>query len=219
MFKFFKKNKVDIHSVSLPDLGWNLTKNDKGIRQWINPEQATALSINFFDLPPDIPTVKNIDVLRSFYRSQVSQAKGGLIQVDLIEIDQTPAIKTIFKLPMEDKGITYLSSLTIPFDTCSYVIKIQAHEVGMTGIRESVIASKLLAQGKISIDENGYSGWSEDPYLGATTDGFDMNHSEQAGHDLEFPEHPLSRSRVLLRTLETGIKLTEELRKVKGFKS
>ena len=68
MFKLFKKNKPTITSVSIPTFGWDLVKNDNSIKLWINPDQTIALSVNFFDQTPDIPTIQNIERIRSLYR-------------------------------------------------------------------------------------------------------------------------------------------------------
>ncbi len=216
MFSLFKK-KVGIRDISFPDFGWELKEEEPAFKQWVNAEQTMALFINFFDAVPDIPTIKRIDELRNFYREQVVQANGGLIGVDLIELETFPAIRTIFKIPQEEGGITYLSSLTIPFKSCSYVIKIQAPELGPTGMKETVIADKLLRQGKITAGEEGYVGWSKDPYEDNFTKGTLMNLSEQAGYDLEFPNHSLSLSRSLIKQIETQCKFSEALKKRKGF--
>ena len=63
------------------------------------------------------------------------------------------AIKTIFKFPQDPTGMTYLGSYTIPFKKYSYVIKIQAPELGVTGMRDSIIAAKFLATNEYSMTE------------------------------------------------------------------
>jgi hypothetical protein len=106
MFSLFKRKKININSVSIPDLGWTKTKNERSIIQWINPEQTIAASINFFELPPDIPTIKNVDALRNFYRHSISNINGGLIEVELSQKGKISFVKTIFKLPQEHSGMT-----------------------------------------------------------------------------------------------------------------
>ncbi len=99
MFNILKRGKLNINSISIPDFGWIKEKDTESILQWINPEQAMALSINFFPAKPDIPSVKDIDKIRQFYRKSIIQTNGGLISVELANFSGIPGIKTIFKIP------------------------------------------------------------------------------------------------------------------------
>ena len=110
------------------------------------------------------------------------------------------------------------SQLTIPFKQYSYVIKIQAPEIGVTGIRESIIADRLIKEGLIKIGDSGYIGWNGDPHLKEFTNGIPMNLSEKPEYDKDFPEHPLSCSRRLIGQIETELELKEILKKIKKFK-
>ena len=217
MFSLFKRKKIGIASVSIPDFGWTKTKNDKSIIQWINPEQTIAISINFFDLPPDLPTIRNIDKLRNFYRQSISIINGGLIEVELLQKSKISFVKTIFKLPQENSGTTYIASLTLPFKTCSFVLKVQAAEAGMTGMREALIANRLISTNIISVDDNGYSNWFSDPYDSNFQGGLLMNKSEQYNYDTEFPNHPLTQARQLIEQIENGLQWTTELETIPAF--
>jgi hypothetical protein len=217
MFRLFRMKMINISSVSISDFGWAKVKDDTSIIQWINPEQTIAISVNFFEKPPDIPTMKNIETLRSFYRQSISSVNGGLIEVTLSGKDTKPFIKTIFKLPQESSGMTYIASLTFPFKTCSFVFKVQAAEIGMTGMREALIANKLISENIISIDENRYSNWSADPYDDNFKDGTLMNKSEQHVYDIEFPNHPLTRARQILKQIEMGLEWKPVVEKTPAF--
>jgi hypothetical protein len=217
MFNFFKGKKATINSISIPDFGWEEVKNDSEMKQWLNPAQSIALSINFFDLKPDLPTAKNIGVLRSFYRDQIVVHNGGLIQADLINLKTYPVIKTMFKIPQDPTGMTYLGSLTIPFKKCSYVVKIQAVEVGTTGMRDTLVTNQLLTEGKINLGEDSFENWFVDPYDSSFKEGTRMNLSEDTAYDSMFPEHPLSQARSLLTQIESQIVFAEELVKQKKF--
>lgn len=218
MFKLFSRNKVNINSVQIPDSGWNLEKTEKSLKQWINDEQTVGLSINYFELEPDLPTIVNIDELRKFYRKQLTPVEGGIIEINKFDLKGYDCIRTIFKFPQKPQGMTYLASLTIPFGRCSYVVKLQAPEIGITGMRDNIVASKLQKEGKISIGENGYEGWFIDPYDPDIKEGTRMNLSEEEKYDQDFPKHPLSRVRRLLKELELGIGFSDELDKIERFK-
>jgi len=95
MLKFFRKNKVDINSLAIPDFNWSITKENSTIKQWINPVKTIALSVNFFDAEPDIPSLKKIDPLRNFYRDQIVQQNGGLIEVSVLDTKGYETVRTI----------------------------------------------------------------------------------------------------------------------------
>jgi len=217
MFSLFKRKRISISSVSIPDFGWTKTKEDKSIIQWINPEQTIAISINFFELPPDVPTMRNVEVLRSFYRQAIADVNGGLIEVELSKKYKLSFIKTIFKLPQEHSGITYIASLTVPFKNYSFVFKVQAAEIGLTGMRDALIADKLIREKVISLDENGYSNWFADPYDKHFKGGLLMNKSEQIIYDNDFPDHPLTQARLLLNQIENGWQWNSELEGIPAF--
>ena len=98
--------------------------------------------------------------------------------------------RTIFKFPMSPSGIAYIGSVTLPFRDYSYVIKIQAAEVGVTGMRETIVADKLIREKKITIDDNGYEGWVRDPYDPLITEGILMSLSD--------PKNTINYSRIIL---------------------
>ncbi|MEO1053581.1 MAG: hypothetical protein AAFX87_23300 [Bacteroidota bacterium] len=218
MINFFRKIKVNIDSISVPDLDWIEDKKDEHIKQWINQEQSALLSVNFFDSKPDIPTVVDMTALRSYYRNQIINVNGGLIQVDSIELKGYTAIKTIFKVPQEPSGMTYLASLTIPFRNCSYVVKIQAAEVGTTGIRDTAIADQFLSQDKMAVSEDGLDGWNKDPYDPEFKKGNRMNASEDEQYDEQFPDHPLSIARNGLKRIEKDIRFDKAFEQIRKFK-
>jgi hypothetical protein len=217
MLNFFKRKKQTINSITIPNFGWKKEQSSENLKLWINPEKTMAVSLYYFELEPDLPSINNIDKVRTFYRQQVADENGGLIKVELYEWKGFKTVQTIFKFPQEESGMTYLTSITIPFKNCSYVIKIQAPEIGMTGIRDSVIADRLIQEGKISIGENGFENWMSDPYDDTFNKGILMNKSENSIYDDEFENHPLSLSRKMLSQIEEKIEFKPELKKLEKF--
>ncbi|MFT5819074.1 MAG: hypothetical protein ACI8ZM_000296 [Crocinitomix sp.] len=215
--KLFNRSKPDINSISFPTFGWRLETKTKAVKYWINEEETMALTVNYFDLEPDLPSIKDIDTLREFYRTQIAEANGGLIQVDLVKIAGYTFIQTLFKIPQEPSGMLYLVSLTIPFENCSYVIKIQAPEFEPTGMRDSIIADKLMQKGEISAGENGYENWMTDPYDPEFKGGTLMNKSEAANYDKDFLDHPLSQARKMIGEIITQLAFKSVLDKAPRF--
>ncbi len=217
MLNLFKRSKPGINAMSFPSFDWNIKKEDSAIRQWLNKEQTLALSINYFEQKPDIPSITNIDIIRSYYRDQISKVNGGLIQVDIVEIQNRKAIKTIFKMPQKPTGIVYLASLTIPFKNCSYVIKIQAPEIGITGIRDAFLADKLMSEVNLLSGVSASDNWSSDPYDKDYKKGTLMNKSEKAMYDSQFEDHPLTVARKRISEIEKNIEFNSKLLKMKKF--
>jgi hypothetical protein len=218
MFNFFKSHKSTINSVKIPNFGWEKETENPSIIKWINDDDSLVLSLNFFDMVPNIPSITDLTTLRNFYRNSITQAQGGLIEVEMIDLKGYVAIRTIFKISQQPRGMIYLASLTIPFAKCSYVVKIQAAEVGFTGMREAVMTEKLLCENKISIGENGLENWFSDPYNADFKSNCLMNQAEKAIYDDIIPNHPLSQARKLLAEIELGIELKTEIQKNKAFK-
>ncbi len=219
MFKLFKKKKITINSISIPNLNWEKIEDNKSVKRWVNPEQTINLSLNFFNLKPNLPLTNDIDELRVFYRDQIVNYNGGLVEVETLNLKGFNTIKTVFKIPQEPTGMVYLASFTIAFEDYSFVFKIQAPEIGVTGIRDSVILEKLLGEEKITFGDEGLEGWFNDPYDSELKEGTLMNKSEEKIYDEQFPEHPLSIARALLQRIESEISFDKGLENVKKFNS
>lgn len=214
LFGFDKGDpKIGIRAVSFSTLGWKKRQQSDVEISWEHPSFPAVLSINYFELVPDVPYTGTVDELRDFYRQLVIKGGNGIIKVDVTHIQELRCIETVFKLPLEGHGVQYIGALTIPFEDRSYVIKIQAIENGATGLREAMIVPRLMAEGAVSIDDKtgSFIGWSADPYDKTITEGFLMNLAEAAHYDADFPEHPLSIVRVKLKEVIDSIRLSDEL--------
>lgn len=210
MLSFFRK-KISVDSIFISELDWP-KEREKNAVCWVNPEGTIAMSINFFDKAPDIPTIKDVNELRSFYRDLIISTNGGIIEVETIKRQQFDLVRTVFKIPKPVSGILYIGSLTIPFHSCSFVLKVQAVESGPTGMREAFIIDRLLKDG--SFNE---ATWSVDPYNSEINTGSLMNKSEDQKYDVDFPDHPLTQVRKLLTQLEQGFTWDPALEKLPRF--
>lgn len=218
LFNKKKKNNADIHSINIPDQGWEKVSEDADVIRWINPMQSVLIAVHFFDKEPDLPTVRDLTFLKKFYSAIAAGSNGGSIETDIIHIHDVPSVKTIIKIPQKETGMTYIASITIPFENCSFVIKIQANEVGVTGMRDAVILNTLLESGEVGFDEEKITNWFEDPYDPDFKQGTPMNKSEHEKYDHEFPDHPLSIARSLIKTIAAGIAFNPEIKELPSFK-
>lgn len=221
MFKLFskkKKTKVNLHSVTIPNQGWEKVSEDQDAIRWVNPQQSALIVLHYFDKEPDLPTARDLDYLKKFYRNIAASSNGGTIETDIIHIHDIPCVKTIIKVPQQETGMIYIASITIPFENCSYVVKVQANEIGITGMRDAVILSKLIETGEVTLEEETMINWFEDPYDPDFKQGTLMNKSELEKYDHEFPEHPLSVARSLLKTIAAEILFKPEIKELPPFK-
>lgn len=213
---FFRKTKPSIKSVRIPDWGWQQLKSTESEQEWVNPDRTMGMSLFYFDIEPDIPSL-NVMQLRDFYRPGVSGGGGGRIEVEVVQLKGYPAVRTLFKYPMDPTGIVYVGSFTIPFARRSYVLRFQAPEIGSTGLREAMMVSKCLQEGMEMDDEGNLKGWFEDPYDPDFSGGLPMNLSEKREYDEKFPTHHLSILRKNMDSMATQIEFGKELRKEPRF--
>jgi hypothetical protein len=101
--------------------------------------------------------------------------------------------------------MTYIGSMTLPFERCSYVVKVQCEERGPTGLREAVLLDRALRDGRVHLSEQGIPQFDE----GWTPDAVE--------HDEAFPKHPVSRARRHLSVLEQALRVDERLQRLARF--
>ncbi|MFI2348115.1 hypothetical protein ACH492_13910 [Streptomyces sp. NPDC019443] len=174
---------------------------------WTNDE-GDVLSLHFFGLPPDLPaSLDDGPALRGALTRLTAEAGGGLIEASVKSLGQLPAqlpaLKQILKLPLpgQPSGQAFIGSFTVPRGNCSTVVKIQAPERGMTGMREAMV----MAQ----VGHDNY--FRPHPYAPEVQGGLPFHAADHAQWDAQFPDHPLTRVR---RTLDA---LTEAVRVVPEF--
>jgi len=183
---------------------------------WIDKNSPAVYSFHYFGVPPDIPTIKNINKLREHYREFARRNNGGIIKVEIEEVQNIEVVETIFKFPMESHGVGYIGSITIPFRDCSFVIKAQCQEMGNTGFRDTVVFQKMMGDGVIKREDGKVAGWFKDPYDENLQEGPLMNLSEAEEFDVDFPEHPLSIIRDGMAKVRRRITFDKKFR---GFES
>ena len=224
MFGFFKRKKSQeakkfegIELITFPVDDWIEEVSNKEIKKWKGKRMPGVLSLNYFNIPPDLPTMQDVDVLRNMYRTQVSEAQAGLIEAEIIVIGGYKAVRLIIKMSMGNFGMFYLGSLTFPFENCSYVLKIEHSEQGAAGVREAVIGNELMASGQVTVTDDGVEGWAKDPYQANFKGGLLMNLSEDKKYDERFPDHPLTLVRKELDFMEKHLIFHPDLGGVPSF--
>lgn len=178
------------------------TERETGV--WTD-EYGLVLSVHFFGLVPDLPaSLDEPDRLRQGLAGLAARAGGGLIEAVLGEVDAVPAVRQLIKVPRPNgHGQVFLGSWTMPRATCSTVVKVQAAEGQMTGMREAMV----LAQ----VGPERY--FAPHPYGADTSGGLPYHVGDHEHWDPQFPDHPLTRVRAALARLTPSLGLHE------GFKA
>ncbi|MEV6311772.1 hypothetical protein AB0M10_24610 [Streptomyces sp. NPDC051840] len=174
-----------------------LDTGDENVDAWTD-DNGDVVSLHYFALPPDLPAaLDDGPALRTTLTHWTAQAGGGLIEASVKKLGGLPALRQILKLPLpqQPSGQVFIGSFTIPRRDCSTVVKIQAPERGMTGMREAVVMAK--------VGPDAY--FRPHPYAPDVQGGLPFHAADHARWDEEFPEHPLTRVRRTLEALAEAV--------------
>ena len=179
-------------------------------RVWLTP-RGEQVSVHRFCIQPDIAAPPgDLDGIRDCYRSLLTGVGGAIVSVEESVLHGHYTLQNVFKLPMEPTGVAFISSVTLPFADCSFVLKAVCPEIGTTGVRESVLFLRLADE--LDFNEQGEPvGWARDPYDASLTDGFVANRADAPEHDVQFPESPAARARAWLGRFNNEVRLSPDL--------
>ena len=133
---------------------------------------------------------------------EVTSGQAGFIDVDVATTASgTPYVYSLMKIPGEQRGVHYNLTLHLVGDR---PMQIRGHfdEGEVTGTREAVVYEMARRHDMLHepTAEDASGGWAHDPF-DHSTDGFVMNMSELPDFDGQFPGHPLTLARELLRNI------------------
>ncbi len=177
---------------SLDAVGFDTTEYQSGdeprpgqVRVWFTSD-GDRLGLYLFTVPPDLPPARTADELRTFYARSLEASGGRLVETAGLTVGGCAAVRIIFKTPQQPSGMTYVGSVTIPFRDFSFVVKVQCEERGTTGLREAVLLDRLLQAGSV-------------PSVSGGRTKLPVREPDSEEFDAEFPGHPVSRVRKVLR--------------------
>lgn len=183
--------------------GWQTHEETAQSKSWLCSNFPALITYYFIDGKPDIPSPESEDLIRFYYRQRLKEtSKGGLIQCNILKIGGLPVIENLVKVPKAPTGVIYVYTLNFLLPDKSYIIAIQAEEMGMTGVREATLAPKILGA-DLDMEK-----WMRDPYDSNYKEGLRMNLAEAEKYDPMFPLHPLSLLRMeLIPKLKENLKV------------
>lgn len=204
---FGRKREVTptIDSLSFDTSGWKYhgERQSNAMRLW-EASDGDAVILHFFGMPPDIPAVRTLDELSSFYAEGLKPAGGKVVECGLASVAGCHAIRLLLKVPQKPSGMMYQGVFTVPFRDFSYVIRIQCPELGTTGLREAILFEQRLKAG-------------EQPNVGGSGPPFAGWNPDAPEYDDRFPKHPVSRLRRLLAHVARTATMDAGVRALPGF--
>ena len=193
--------------------GWRRKAvSDPSVAVW-NPPEGGGVGLYYQAQPPDIPLAETRAELRRLERLALRGQGTGLIEHNVVFAGGGTAVHRITKMATDPtiqlarSGMTYVASLTFPFQRMSLEVRIQARESGPTGTREAAVLTRAMRDGRVTPAPPGgvIGGWFPIPADGLGP--LDATLAESVEFDEEFPKHPLSRVRTLLRRVESTVHL------------
>jgi hypothetical protein len=204
---WFGRNKPtpSIDSLRFGTDGWTFRgeKEPERTRLWETAD-GDAVLLHFFGVPPDLPVATTFDVISAMYASGLAAAGGKVVECTISQFAGCDAVRLLLKVPQQPSGRMYQAAVTVPFRDFSFVVKIQCPEVGTTGVREAILFDKRRRAG-------------EEPNFGKPGEPFVGWNPDAPEHDAEFPAHPVSRLRRLLKGIEDSATLDAEIRQLPRF--
>jgi hypothetical protein len=176
---------------------------------WRNP-QGVIVSLHYFDLAPDMPAPLDDPVIFQNRIVQTINRPGmGLIELGLFNLDGIPAVWQLIKATLpQGHGQVFVGAITVPRANRSMVFKVQAAEMGTTGMREAMIMSQV-----------GHDRFFHpSPFGVAPVEGALPTHAaDQRQWDAQFPEHPLTLVRAQVGRILPTIKLAWDFKQQPPF--
>jgi hypothetical protein len=199
---------------------WNIRLQEEFVAAYDN-DAGDTLSLNHFPREPDIAAdISDAHALRAFYRNAAESNQVAMVEVDPAHLAGLPAVRTILKARLEPTGFAFIGCFTFPFSDCSYVIKVQSVERGMTGVREAVVMDMAIQEEPVEVDEltGKLVGWEQDPYDPTYRGSFMRNQADDPQYDDRFPEHPLTKVRRYLGEISSELEVAPSIRESRPFK-
>jgi hypothetical protein len=187
----------------IPDAtGWK--PDDGEIATWTN-DRGEVMTLS--ESPGD-PAL-DLTAMRVELRRYATDGGGGLVSAAWAETSVGRVVEAIIKLPNPDGGMVYVGSLFVDVPGGISTLTFVATEAQPTGVRDAVVLDGALndpSSGVTFTDDGELIGWMADPYDPTHTGGIRRNRAEAPEHDVDFPDHPLTRVRVLLASARAALR-------------
>ncbi len=115
-------------NLSLNESGLMLRKNEPSRKLWLNGFND-VLELRAFATKPDIPVqLSDLSGLKDYYARAAKTQNAEVLDFEVQTVAAVKAIYLTMVAPAKPTGLTFVSSLALPFKDGSFVLKIQALE-------------------------------------------------------------------------------------------
>ncbi len=180
--------------------------------------------IRYVDKPLAFSDLKDIDAIRMHYRKATKKENGGIISVEVKEIQGLPCVVYISKeVKPKIRGYRYVARCVFPLKDTWVEVRMDAIEMGPTGGREAVVSLSLGADPeyeeipedaaptpgpfRLSKGAKRIKGYNFDPYDKQFNSSAINSIADDVKYDKSLPNHPLSRLRSKFPTLLKEMKI------------
>jgi hypothetical protein len=189
--------RVGIRSVSFPTFGWKLHLDQPHQRSWGSDDGGAVLSVNFFPVPPDLPSLDTTELEGLFgTRRRDDDSRQLVIELAVQRDRPVPLVRVVTRqrVPEHDR-YAFIAALLAPLAQCSWVVKVSRLEGGVTGVRETLAFGEYVRDHPDRLDASGLPDEAFDPYArawdGKGPDEFDplsvvRRRSDELASALEF---------------------------------
>ena len=192
-----------VDGVTIDVSGYSYQGVHQGARIWHLPAGGGVV-IYFFPVQPNLPgRDARVGTVRSFYEHLCAQG-NRIVECREQTVDGIRCIHLVMGCASgQGRATTYVGSLTIPFKDFSFVVKTQIQEGGMTGLREAILLDQALADGTATVTDGKLTmhGW----------------HPDDERFDAQFPEHPLTQVRQVMRSITASVRIDPQIRQAPAF--
>lgn len=146
--------------------------------------------------------IYDVGALRTYCRRLAESNDAGLVEATIVQGQLGLTVQLIYK-KLEKPAFTFTGVQVIPLPMASLTWAVVCSEKGTTGDREAVVTAALMMQGQLTLEAYKES-WACDPYdpLYRGVERSTLRYiSDDSSYDAQFPRHPLSQVRRLLREL------------------
>ena len=199
--------------INIPDsVGWKTVKSTPQSTVWTGQPGNTYTLTTHSGQPK--ASLDDVDALRDHVRKQAAAEQGGIVQADIIQVDDHTAAYFITKDTIPNSmGYRYVGRCVIPFDGGWYEFRMDATAVGRTGKREALLGVQLNLYANAKMEEippeapptpgrrkrkstgKRIKGLFKDPYDARFDASSNYWVTDDAKFDSQFPQHELSRVR------------------------
>lgn len=209
--------RPSLRDVTFKTNGLRITARTSASIEWKDAD-GNRLAARLDRAAPERPlTAWTLDGVRSACRRAAAEGGGGIVSVTFERAGAIPIAKAVRKFP-DGMGHRYEGTVLIRFREAQYSVTLQASEGRATGAREAMALALLVPLGEIKIPvvkapavSAPLEGWMRDPY--------DESYDGTAVHTLSdderlddlLPDHPLSRVRRWLDSIQQTLTVAADL--------